>query len=177
HQDYEISKLLWYLFNQDWFYNSENIGVKIKSPIDLLVSAHRIWPYKFEDDKAYFKIQKLLGQTLLDPPNVAGWSGDKDWIDTNTLMIRLKLPSLIYGINLQNGSSVGGFRGRKKNPFMAEVDSEYLIENYKDFNSTEVSEFVLSSHINRRFFSDYIDPMSKRLTAVRLMSLPEFQLS
>ena len=29
-----------------------------------------------------------MGQTLFVPPNVKGWPGGKDWIDSNTLLIR-----------------------------------------------------------------------------------------
>jgi hypothetical protein len=72
-------------------------------------------PYELTDETAYVKIQKLLGQSLLDPPNVAGWPGDRAWIDTNTLMIRLKLPSLIYNLRLNDDMS-SGMRGIRKNP-------------------------------------------------------------
>ena len=37
-----------------------------------------------------------MGQTLLYPVNVAGWKGDRYWIDSNSLMFRLKLPALVF---------------------------------------------------------------------------------
>ena len=30
------------------------------------------------------------------PPNVAGWKGGKDWIDSSTLLFRLRLPLMIF---------------------------------------------------------------------------------
>ena len=39
--DYDIDKTVRHLFTADWFYAEVNVGVKIKSPVDLLVSASR----------------------------------------------------------------------------------------------------------------------------------------
>ena len=32
---------------------------------------------------------------LFYPPNVAGWPGGKTWIDSSTLMLRMRIPQLI----------------------------------------------------------------------------------
>ena len=42
YKDYNIEKLMQHIFTSDWFYNKENIGAKIKSPIELLVGIHRL---------------------------------------------------------------------------------------------------------------------------------------
>ena len=39
--------------------------------------------------------QKVLGQILFYPPNVAGWPGGRSWIDSSSLMFRLRIPQLI----------------------------------------------------------------------------------
>jgi uncharacterized protein (DUF1800 family) len=39
--------------------------------------------------------QRALGQVLFYPPNVAGWPGGKNWIDSSSLMLRLRIPQLI----------------------------------------------------------------------------------
>ncbi len=104
YKNYNIEELMRYVFNSDWFYQEENIGAKIKSPIELLVGMHQIIPFEFQKPKQLLYLQKLMGQILLNPPNVAGWKGDKNWIDSNTLMLRLKLPSILLNnavINLQ----------------------------------------------------------------------------
>ncbi|MFQ3306744.1 MAG: hypothetical protein ACI9K4_001820, partial [Polaribacter sp.] len=84
--------------------NEENIGAKIKSPIELLVGIHRVVPVTFNKKKQLYYLQKMMGQVLLYPDNVSGWKGDKNWIDSNTLMFRMKLPSLLLNnaiINLE----------------------------------------------------------------------------
>jgi hypothetical protein len=41
--------------------------------------------------------QRVLGQILFYPPNVAGWPGGRSWIDSSTLMFRLRVPQLMVG--------------------------------------------------------------------------------
>lgn len=92
--DYNISKLLEDIFLSDWFYDAKNIGNKIKSPIELLVGIRRMLPMEVENEEAFLLIQRILGQMLFYPPNVAGWPGGKAWIDSSSLMLRMRLPQL-----------------------------------------------------------------------------------
>lgn len=94
--DYDIKALMEYIFKSDWFYKQENIGTRIKSPVELLVGLQRNFDIQFERKQPVLFIQKSLGQILFYPPNVAGWSGGKNWIDSSTLMTRVKLPELIF---------------------------------------------------------------------------------
>jgi hypothetical protein len=79
----------------DWFYELDNIGAKIKSPVEFIVNLNKTFPVKYEDEEKIIYLQHVLGQILFFPPNVAGWSGGRNWIDSSTLMLRLKLPSVI----------------------------------------------------------------------------------
>jgi uncharacterized protein (DUF1800 family) len=93
--DYDIDRLMEDIFTSDWFYDEKNIGCKIKSPVELLVGIQRILPMKLENEEALLLLQRLLGQILFYPPNVAGWPGGKTWIDSSTLMMRMRIPQLI----------------------------------------------------------------------------------
>ena len=93
--EYDISKLLEDIFTSDWFYEEKNIGVKIKSPVELLAGIQRMLPMKFEKDEVLLLIQRSLGQLLFYPPNVAGWPGGKNWIDSSTLMMRMRIPQML----------------------------------------------------------------------------------
>jgi uncharacterized protein (DUF1800 family) len=92
---YRIDVLMKKLFSSDWFYDEEHIGVKIKSPVDLLVSMNRMMPVQYENKDGLLFFQRSLGQALFFPPNVSGWAGGKSWIDSSSLMFRLKAPSLV----------------------------------------------------------------------------------
>ena len=39
-------------------------------------------------DKELINTLRTLGQSLFDPPNVAGWKGGKAWINTESLLVR-----------------------------------------------------------------------------------------
>lgn len=94
-KDYEILPLLENIYTSDWFYDEKNIGVRIKSPIELLAGIRRFMPITFDAAQSQLTIQKLLGQVLFYPPNVAGWPGGKNYIDSSSLMLRLQLPQIM----------------------------------------------------------------------------------
>ncbi|MEM9819648.1 MAG: DUF1800 domain-containing protein, partial [Bacteroidota bacterium] len=77
--NYNITALMKQIFSSDWFYAPENVGVKIKSPIELLVGMMRSLNVQFAQAKGMLFVQKALGQILFRPPNVAGWPGGKSW--------------------------------------------------------------------------------------------------
>lgn len=91
---YDIGLLLEDMFTSNWFFEEENIGKLIKSPIELIVGIRRFLPLELDNDAAQILFQNVLGQVLFYPPNVAGWPGGRSWIDSSTLMVRLQLPQI-----------------------------------------------------------------------------------
>lgn len=154
--DYEISKLLEDIFTSDWFYDEKNVGAKIKSPVELLVGIQRMLPMKLENEEALMVLQRILGQLLFYPPNVAGWPGGKAWIDSSSLMMRMRIPKLINDVDEMNvtpkddddtmmgmknndgmpiGKKGGGqqgmnYAGAKKQQINANVDWEQYVKSY-----------------------------------------------
>ncbi|WP_018630386.1 DUF1800 domain-containing protein [Niabella aurantiaca] len=102
YKDYDIGKLMEQIFTADWFYDDKNIGTRIKSPIELLAGIQRMVPMRLDNDNALMNLQRILGQQLLYPPNVAGWPGGRSWIDSSTLMMRLRIPQLFNDKDLLN---------------------------------------------------------------------------
>jgi len=95
HSNYNIGKLMETIFTAKWFYDEQNIGIKIKSPVELMVGIRRMLPMQLQNAAIQILLQRALGQLLFYPPNVAGWPGGKSWIDSSTLMLRLRIPQLI----------------------------------------------------------------------------------
>ncbi|MFN0036728.1 MAG: DUF1800 family protein [Saprospiraceae bacterium] len=93
---YKIMRLLEDIVRSDWFYAPENVGSKIKSPVELWVGIRRALPMELADPESQLMLQKALGQILFYPPNVAGWPGGRNWIDSSSLMLRLRIPQLLY---------------------------------------------------------------------------------
>jgi hypothetical protein len=70
---------------------------RVKSPVEFTVGACRALDIN-GDGSGLPAITTLMGQTLFDPPNVAGWPGDKTsafWLNSGTWMTRLNYVDLL----------------------------------------------------------------------------------
>lgn len=189
---YNIEQLMRSIFNAEWFYADQNIGVKIASPVELIVRYNKLIKLKFTKPKGLLQLQHALGQVLFFPPNVAGWKGHEKWIDSASLLLRLNLPQFIV-----NGSAVG----LKSRPAFEEapedgpaeiknqkVESDWgsFIHFFRDKKGDVLIESMLSHLIQssaaripveklRSVNSENTDKQIVQLAA-QIMSLPEFQL-
>jgi hypothetical protein len=82
---------------------------RLKSPVEFTVGAYRALNVG-GDGSGLPTITTLTGQTLFDPPNVAGWPGDKVsafWLNSGTWMMRLNYIDLLLarGTLARQGSS------------------------------------------------------------------------
>lgn len=92
---YDISALMHEIFSSDFFYEPRHIGARIKSPVELIVGIRRMLPMQIGNPDVQLLMQRVLGQVLFYPPNVAGWPGGKDWIDGASLMYRMQIPVMV----------------------------------------------------------------------------------
>lgn len=189
-QHYEIEAVLRKLFTAPWFYAKENLGNKIKSPIELLAGLSREFYISYRRPQVLTQLQSSLGQHLFNPPNVAGWPGGKNWIDSSSLMLRMKIPSLI----LNNGTLDFGVKpdpedealialNRKATlkPFKSNIDTEvnwdkFLKELPKNIQKKELAAFLLAPALSKNV-EEVIDlNTSLKNTAIAVTSMPEYQL-
>lgn len=185
---YNISAVMEHLFMADWFYQEEFIGTKIKSPIELLLGIDTIAPISYNKPRQLIYIQKQLGQQLLNPINVAGWEGGQAWIDTNTLMLRLKLPSILLNNAVISLQGIEEFedtyeqylkkRASKKSYFKVDVDWQYFDTNFANVSTKDMQQLLLSSKLSPEATSllKEIEASDKKAYCIQLMSLPEYQL-
>ena len=94
--DYDIRDLLERMFSADWFYDPANVGTHLKSPVELLAGIRRTLGVRLDNELPLLGYQKALGQTLFEPPNVAGWPGGRNWIDSSSLLLRLQIPAILF---------------------------------------------------------------------------------
>ncbi|SFC98248.1 DUF1800 domain-containing protein [Algibacter pectinivorans] len=189
YKDYNIENVMRYMLTSGWFYNDQNIGSKIKSPIEFIVGLKTIVPTDFKNPKQLLYIQKLLGQILLNPPNVAGWKGGKSWIDSNTIVLRLKLPSLLLNnayISKEKLGEVDEYAQAKKEAFKKKYGKRFkTVANWEYFNTqfknVAISDFqkhVLACEVSEsaKAYLQSLEKVSKKEYCVQLMSLPEYQM-
>ncbi|RYU94362.1 DUF1800 domain-containing protein [Emticicia agri] len=189
--NYDIANLLENIFTADWFYAQQNIGSHVKSPVELLVGLKRTLGLKFEDEQTSLFIQRVLGQVLLYPPNVAGWPGGKNWIDSSSLLFRMQIPALIFTdkqpeINAKSDGDINTDYQTRKRSFRADMDWTAYASIFSDKEAklmTEMSDFLLQVSPAEAVVQGIQDKTKTdsrtetvRKAAMALMMLPEYQL-
>lgn len=185
--DYQTDLLLEKIFTSNWFYEQKNIGTRIKSPVDLLVGLRRAFYLQFEEPEIQIFIQNVLGQVLGNPPNVSGWKDGKPWIDSSSLILRLKLADHIINNSEfdiiekdlpEKDNSKGKF---KKLNAKFEMNHIYKLSNMDnaEIRKTLISYFIVcnnqlfkllpenNSTDKKTYIVDYIQ---------RILRQPEYQL-
>jgi Protein of unknown function (DUF1800) len=71
------------------FYSPASVGTHIKGPVELIVSTYRRLGLNASPGMPDFNSTSTdLGQALLNPPTVAGWSQGRAWITPGSLLAR-----------------------------------------------------------------------------------------
>ncbi len=185
--NYNISSLIEKIFMADWFYTSKNIGSQIKSPIIYLAGLQRLFQINFPNPSALLRLQKALGQQLLEPPNVAGWTGGKAWIDSTTLTYRLGIPSLIFQEASTNIPNMAPRRMNKQERFQATFDArdyyQWLTKSSKTDMTDSIAQLLIQVDIGqeqKQVLDKYrLDGSTQtRINGytLTLLSMPEYQL-
>lgn len=88
--DWELQPVLTTLFMSEHFFDTAAIGQVIKSPYDLALTFAKESGMQYQGTEEDFLnlivyINSVLGQDFFQPPDVAGWQRDQDWINSSTL--------------------------------------------------------------------------------------------
>jgi uncharacterized protein (DUF1800 family) len=185
---YNTEVLLKKIFMADWFYNDSNMGVNIKSPIELLVGLSRQYNVKYGNEKLLLQLQRQLGQVLFFPPNVAGWPGGKNWIDSTTLLLRMRLPSLILNNGeIETNDKIDDPDDMKKlEPPGEQVNEKFsttlnwvdILSAHEGLSVENLSKAILARQPN----SDVLNVIGVQAAndlkeqIIKLLSLPEYNL-
>jgi uncharacterized protein (DUF1800 family) len=86
---YQIKPLMRRMFLSKDFYSSPSVATQVKSPVHLVVSTYKkLGLQEVPTIPDFGRMTGGLGQTLFEPPNVAGWAGGRTWITPATLLQR-----------------------------------------------------------------------------------------
>src|SRR5262249_698897 len=86
---YEIRPLVRPILTAAAFRAPDNRGTLVKSPSELIVGTYRLIGYTPREPRTMVLMGRDFGQDLMDPPNVKGWPGGLNWIDTATIPQRV----------------------------------------------------------------------------------------
>jgi uncharacterized protein (DUF1800 family) len=191
---YSVMRLLDDIAGADWFYAPENQGNKIKSPVEWWVGIRRTLPFEPENPETQIILQRALGQILFFPPNVAGWPGGRNWIDSSSLMLRLRVPQLLYAqsaldIQTKDDDDQQAGQGRRggQTGLAAEPDWPTVYDLFRKTPEKDLPAALagylwatparrLPVEVLRRHTDAGSREALLRTATVQLMSTPEYQL-
>ena len=159
---------------------------------------------QLENEGVQILLQRALGQILFYPPNVAGWPGGKTWIDSSTLMLRLRMPQLIKDddtlyitpkedddvqMGMQNSDDSNDKKSFRSAGFKitANIDWNKYIRQFDEVNDKDLygtlEAVVLQTgkgSINKSVIEANFSVKNKeeyiKSATIALMSTPEYQL-
>lgn len=180
--NYELRPMIRTLFTSKAFYNSQNIGAQIKSPVQLVVGTVRQLGVRMPEVNRLNGVLEQMGQVPLMPPTVKGWPGGKMWINTSTMFVRYNTALwLAGGEPVATGRRLMDAGARFRNRKAAEVDVD------PEGSPEEIVDAWVSRLIQRPIAEEkrsvLIDALGRKPTetTVRnminlILSMPEYQL-
>lgn len=173
------------IITSSWFYDAENMGCNIKSPIDYLAGLSRQFSISYTNYNVLFQLQRALGQQLFFPPNVAGWPGGKTFIDSTTLLLRMKLPSVILNNGqlevpdkIDDPDDQAKLQVLVNKKYETEVNWTNILEETKDLDFDKLLKVYLlktpSQNIIDKIKSD--SALGQKEMILKIVSLPEYNL-
>ncbi len=188
--NYDISALMKKMLTADWFYAAQNTGNKIKSPAEFLIGLSRQFYVTYNKPQVLIQLQSSLGQYLFNPPNVAGWPGGQSWIDSSSLMLRMRIPSLVLNdgeidfsgkADPEDEAVIALNKQTKPKPAKSFINAtadwhKFLDTLPKDFKPVDLATFLLQPALTDKIIGMIGDNKGLRNTTVEITSMPEYQL-
>ncbi len=203
--NWELAPVLSQLFKSQHFFDEEAIGVIIKSPFDLYYNLIKETDFAYDDGIVTNVIDasSMLGQTMFNPVDVAGWQRNRDWINTNFIIGRWLTAEIFLERFFQNNQeqfrtfamdAVGPANSNTSNPrivvqaIIDKITPKGLLTE-ADFNNA-LSAFTIDDVPEEYYSPDFIPgglsywmltvsqevPSQVYLLLIHLSRQPEFQL-
>ena len=146
----------------------------------------------YKRQEIILQLQRGLGQTLFYPPNVAGWAGGRNWIDSSSLMLRLTIPSQILNDGSLNFSAKtdpddenivamkqmdDAVIEAKKKGSRIEINWENFWADFpKDYSVQQIAGFILQCKPSAQLNQIISSSIDKKNAIIKTASSPEYQL-
>lgn len=192
----DIGDLMHFVFLSDHFQQERHRGARVKNPVELLAGLEHLFGLGYGSVDHRITLQRALGQVLFHPPSVAGWAEGLAWIDSNSMLLRLRLPSILVnngeldwepngndpeGLDQMMMEAQGDQPGRDAKGRLLEVTNNrdgLLAELPRNISNLELCEALLSVHPSRTLLGTISAPASSDLLqrVLQVLSSPEYQL-
>jgi uncharacterized protein (DUF1800 family) len=172
--DLNVGTLVRKIVGSELFFSDAVIGRKIRSPADVAIGLLRAFDGSADANMLATGMAEI-GQSLLYPPNVKGWPGGRNWIDSSTLLGRANLVRRLLddGKTRFGGGSLTDYAKRSGVSESPEAQVEWI--------ANLLLAIPMSSEVQTRIVAlagDERDDEKRLRNIVYIVcSLPEFQLA
>jgi uncharacterized protein (DUF1800 family) len=194
---FDLRTLALTFFGSRLFFDPAARGNYIKSPVHFYLGLIQdlnldVAPYA----RHALTTLRLMGQTPYRPPNVRGWVGGRQWINSATLAARRQLVQALFTpideARLNADEQVDLVAARADGMGNITVTDERLAAMLNDMNAAEITarfvDYFLSSKVSSEYRATILDFLSTekvesrrierlRNTVVTLLQSPEYQLA
>ena len=160
------------LFTSRLFYSDVARAKKIRSPVDLSVGLLRSLSGT-TNTIGLAESMRELGQALFYPPNVKGWDGGRQWINSATLVGRINLVAKLLDANLEfsGGTESGLDRLHNISTMEEAIDRAQTLMLAVELDQDQRVQLV-------KLLTNSAGNRSKLLQAIKALStMAEFQLA
>lgn len=99
---YDVGQLLGVLLRSNLFYSPRAYRSIVKAPVDLVVGTLRTLGVTTSTPRI-IGAMSAMNQTLMRPPNVAGWPGGSQWLNQGTILARLNFLNQLVSFHAPAG--------------------------------------------------------------------------
>jgi len=93
-RNHSIKAVMEQILTSENFYSETAYRSRPKSPVELVAGTIRTLGLE-TDEQGLMPVMARLGQTLFDPPDVAGWPGGHTWFNSSTILERINFANRI----------------------------------------------------------------------------------
>ena len=190
--NFELAPVLRQLFKSEHFFDEEVIGTKVKSPLDLILSFAQDINLPSEELAPFYKQgADYLGQLVFNPVDVAGWPGQRSWIDSTQLTQRWQV--IDYLAFFAYEETPEALRDLAKVLSGDSTDPDYIVQILVDYFTAqglqdplayEYATIAFKAEIPQNYFDNNLwsldwdtAPGQVALLLSHLARVPEFQLT
>jgi hypothetical protein len=209
--EYNIGTVVETMLRSQHFFSDYAYRQRIKNPVEYVVGTIRLLWRKGAEDKlveptALIPELELMGQELFAPPNVKGWVGGKNWLNSATVLARHNFaqkvaagqlpnsggPNFIFGVPIPEPPQPPPKDADSPEPISSR-DASHLVRHEKITEPERIVDMlaamILQGEINKESRGKLIAFMAEgkpegaawnrriRETIHAIMAMPEYQLA
>lgn len=178
--NYKIERAVKALLSSEHFFDSNFIGADIKAPFDLTLGILRQFNATTDAVSLTAKSLNSMGQSIFNPPDVAGWDSHRSWINATYLSNRNAYVNALFTSKYSTYLNINAFISA----YTTDSATNFIKAILADLIAVPVTDEIinaLSKELtkNQTTFNPTSSAGQKALTDVLkiIFKMPEFHLS